>query len=71
MSWGEDGRDTLREDHVNKETEHPTEVEPVGEPYPDTAGEEDHEDVDRFRGNDADAPEDTGRPADETPEDSQ
>lgn len=54
----------------NSAAEETPEVEPVGEPHPDTAGEESHEDVDMFRGEEADPPSDTGRPSDETPEDS-
>lgn len=38
--------------------DNPTEPEPRSE----TAGAEDHENVDMFRGDEADAPEDTGKP---------
>lgn len=44
------------------DTEHPTEVEPADEPGSASAGAEDHENVDMFRGDEADAPEDTGKP---------
>lgn len=53
--------DTLSE-YPDTPAEDVPEVEPVGEPHPGTASEEDHEDVDRLRGDDADAPEDTGKP---------
>lgn len=36
--------------------------DPADEPTADTAGEVSHENPDDFRGDDADAPEDTGKP---------
>jgi hypothetical protein len=49
-----------REDMVN-ENDSP-DVEPADEPRSQTAGHENHEDVDTFRGYEMDAPEDTGKP---------
>jgi hypothetical protein len=39
-------------------------INPTGEPVATTSGEQDHVDPELYRGEDADAPEDTGRPAD-------
>ncbi len=47
------------------QSETPEQPEPTPEPSPEppatTAGEENHADVDKFRGDDADAPADTGK----------
>ena len=40
----------------------PVEVDDVDEPTADTAGEETHRDPEAYRGEDADAPADTGKP---------
>ena len=42
-----------------------TEVDQADEPTATTAGEDDHSDPEVFRGDDADAPADTGKPAQE------
>lgn len=39
-------------------------TDPAAEPPARTAGEQDHENIDTFRGAEADPPEDTGRPED-------
>lgn len=41
--------------------------DPDNEPVATTAGDEDHSDIDNFRGEAANAPADTGRPAAEGP----
>jgi hypothetical protein len=46
--------------------DNPVETEAADEPRSETAAVEDHENVDMFRGDEADAPADTGRPEDES-----
>jgi hypothetical protein len=43
----------------------PVEVNPVDEQTAQTAGEQNHANVDKLRGEDADAPADAGKPAQE------